>query len=223
MVEASVVCLRNNLDVFQRNLGSSKFLQNRDVVIVENAKSAGSGLNWGIMQAVNDLIVMVHQDVWLPDSWEMDFEIALARLDSRRWGIAGAAGMTENLRLRGWIQDRGRTWGRPSSERVEEVAVLDELLLVIRKSSGLRFDERLLGWHLYGMDICRKAASASLPCFAMQTWLHHNSSLRRGDGNGLARDSELLCNLMYLYSREPDLPIVALSLPRDLMKTSRRM
>ena len=33
----------------------------------------------------------------------------------------------------------------------------DELLIVLRRDSGLRFDEGLPGWHMYGTDIVQTA------------------------------------------------------------------
>ena len=56
----------------------------------------------------------------------------------------------------GWVVDRGRElYERP--ELPARAATLDELLLVIRRDSPLRFDPSL-GFHMYGADICLQAA-----------------------------------------------------------------
>ncbi|MBA3908283.1 MAG: hypothetical protein C0524_00060 [Rhodobacter sp.] len=50
-------------------------------------------------------------------------------------------------------------------------ASLDELLIVLRRASGIRFDDAMPGWHLYGTDIAQTAISqgkgvygGGLPC-----------------------------------------------------------
>ena len=56
---------------------------------------------------------------------------------------------------------------------------LDEMLLVVRRDSGLRFDAGLPGFHMYGTDICLEAEAQGLqnyvvPCFAV----HNSNGLR---------------------------------------------
>ena len=52
---------------------------------------------------------------------------------------------------------------------------LDEHCLIIRKDSGLRFDENLTGWHMYGADICLQAYDKGLRCYAIDNRVHHLS------------------------------------------------
>jgi len=54
------------------------------------------------------------------------------------------------------------------------VATLDELLLVVRRDSGLHF-EPALGFHLYGADICLQAHERGLAVIAVAALCHHNS------------------------------------------------
>ena len=54
------------------------------------------------------------------------------------------------------------------------VATLDELLLVVRRDTPLRFDPAL-GFHLYGADICLQAAERGLAVVALGALCHHNS------------------------------------------------
>ena len=65
----------------------------------------------------------------------------------------------------GWVVDRGRTL-RDGSELPAPVATLDELLLIVRRDSGLRFDPDL-GFHLYGADICLQASEQGLAVVAL--------------------------------------------------------
>jgi hypothetical protein len=73
----------------------------------------------------------------------------------------------------GWVIDRGREL-RDGPELPASVATLDELLLVIRRDSGLRFDPEL-GFHLYGADICLQAHERGLAVVVLAALCHHNS------------------------------------------------
>ena len=73
----------------------------------------------------------------------------------------------------GWVVDRGRVL-RDGPELPARVAMLDELLLVVRRDSGLRFDPAL-GFHLYGADICLQAREQGLAVVALAARCHHNS------------------------------------------------
>ena len=53
------------------------------------------------------------------------------------------------------------------------MATLDEIVLVIRRNSGLRFDPEL-GFHLYGADIA-SSGEQGLDVVALAAPCHHNS------------------------------------------------
>jgi hypothetical protein len=73
----------------------------------------------------------------------------------------------------GWVVDRGRML-RDGPDLPARVATLDELLLVVRRDTPLRFDPAL-GFHLYGADICLQAAERGLAVVALGALCHHNS------------------------------------------------
>ncbi len=73
----------------------------------------------------------------------------------------------------GWVVDRGREL-RDGPALPARVATLDELLLVVRRHAGLRFDP-MLGSHLYGADLCLQARERGLPVVAIGALCHHNS------------------------------------------------
>jgi hypothetical protein len=56
-----------------------------------------------------------------------------------------------------------------------EVSSLDEMILIIKRSSGLRFDAKLPGFHLYGTDICCEAEKRGLKCYVIPCFAVHNS------------------------------------------------
>ena len=102
----------------------------------------------------------------------------------RRFGPVGVAGVygvgpTRELSVSlaaeriGRVVDRGRLLcdgpGLPAL-----AATLDELLLIVRRDTPLRFDPGL-GFHLYGADICLQAAELGLPVVVIDALCHHNS------------------------------------------------
>jgi hypothetical protein len=60
-------------------------------------------------------------------------------------------------------------------EQPEPVQTLDEIVLIIRKSSGLRFDDQLPHFHLYGADICLRAAKMGRKSYAIPAFCIHNT------------------------------------------------
>jgi hypothetical protein len=52
---------------------------------------------------------------------------------------------------------------------------MDEVVIILDGRSGLRFDDDLPGFHLYGTDICLRAADAGLGAFAIHAPVVHNS------------------------------------------------
>jgi hypothetical protein len=57
----------------------------------------------------------------------------------------------------------------------EPVVSVDELLIILRKSSGIRFDETLPGHHLYGTDIVQTALSVGRSAYVICAPVIHNS------------------------------------------------
>ena len=69
--------------------------------------------------------------------------------------------------------------GKIIGERFEHpmpVQTLDEVVLILRKSSGLRFDNMLPHFHFYGTDICLEALEKGRTAYAVSAFLLHNSN-----------------------------------------------
>jgi hypothetical protein len=56
------------------------------------------------------------------------------------------------------------------------VRSLDEAVLIVRKSSGVRFDESLPGFHMYGTDICQEANRRGMKAYAISSFCIHNTN-----------------------------------------------
>jgi len=143
----------------------------------ENFSSATKAYNSAIDRATHDLVVLAHQDIFLPETWMAQLNRALDVLDAEdpRWGVLGCYGVTPNDDGHGHVYSSGLgVMGKPF-DRPAPVQTLDEIVLVLRKSSGLRFDERLPHFHFYGTDICLRAASRGMKSYAISAFCIHNT------------------------------------------------
>jgi hypothetical protein len=171
----------NNRAILKENLAASSCFSlpaSHEVLLREGFSSAAAAYNNAIDEATNDLIVFCHQDIFLPETWLPDLSRALDWLEVNdpNWGVLGCYGETLNDHGRGYIYSSGRgVLGTPSAPP-EPVQTLDEIVLILRKSSGLRFDERLPHFHLYGADICLRAARRGLKNYAISAFCVHNTN-----------------------------------------------
>jgi hypothetical protein len=91
------------------------------------------------------------------------------------WGVLGCYGITAEGRYRGYLYSSCQAvHGAPFDQPIA-VQTLDEIVLVVRKSSGLRFDQNLPHFHLYGADICLTAASRGMRSYAICAPCVHNT------------------------------------------------
>jgi hypothetical protein len=182
------VCVSDR-EVLKTNLLSSPCFKSgsaHEVIAIENCPSAADGLNLGLERAMHEWVVCVHQDVYLPDGW--DWLLARQPGDAERLfgpiGVAGVYGVGEVIPPQapgtpqaaqriGWVLDRGRLL-RDGPGLPAQVATLDELLLVLPRSTPLRFDPGL-GFHLYGADLCLQARERGPAVVALGALCHHNS------------------------------------------------
>ena len=170
----------NNRELFESNfLASPCFREphHHQILVQENFDCAAKAYNDAIERSSNDLIVFCHQDIFLPETWLSELDQALDHLQAEDpgWGVLGCYGVTINQTGHGHIYSSGLgTMGKPF-ERPAPVQTLDEIVLILRKSSGLRFDERLPNFHLYGTDICLRAAAVGMKSYAISAFCVHNT------------------------------------------------
>ena len=168
-------------DILEKNFLKSPCLCDthpRQVLLQENFTSAALAYNDAIDKSVNDLIVFCHQDIFFPDAWVSQLQAAIRYLESHypKWGVLGCSGTTRDGDYRGYVYSLGVGYiGKPSEPA--EVQTLDEIVLIMRKSSGLRFDETLPHFHLYGADICLRAAMQGMKSYAISAFCVHNTNM----------------------------------------------
>jgi hypothetical protein len=149
-----------------------------EVALLRGYPSASAAYNAVIQKTGTDLLVFVHQDVFLPDGWIESVERALETLAAQdpKWGVLGVWGAVDFEQRTGYLYWTG---AGPVSKPFlggREVACLDEVVLILRKSSGLTFDDRLPGYHLYGADICLEARRRGRKCYAISAFCIHNTN-----------------------------------------------
>lgn len=143
----------------------------------ENFPSASLAFNDAIRRSRNELIVFVHQDVILPANWPAQLARAIEHLDRSdpNWGVLGCWGVTQDANFCGHIHSNGLgTLGRAFEEPVP-VQTLDEIVLILRKSGGPAFDDKLPHFHLHGSDICLEAARQGRKSYAISAFCTHNN------------------------------------------------
>jgi hypothetical protein len=170
----------NNRKLFEHNFLASPCLpglENHEILIQEGFRSAAKAYNDAIDRAANDLIVFCHQDILLPKPWISQLEEALRQLDVQdpNWGVLGTYGKTRDGRGWGHVYSSGRGVIGEALPRPVAVQTLDEIVLILRKSSSLRFDDSLPHFHFYGTDICLRAAMRGMSSYTISAFCVHNT------------------------------------------------
>ncbi len=141
--------------------------------------SAAVAYNEALERSTGEVVIFAHQDVYFPEGWLAQLEIALhwmAKHDPH-WGVLGVYGVEADGRPAGWTYSTGlgRVLGGPFPEPLP-VRTLDEVVLIVRRSSGLKFDEGVEGFHMYGTDVCLEAERRGLGVYVISAFAIHNSN-----------------------------------------------
>lgn len=175
-----MVAVRRRGEILENNFLASPCLcapYDHQILIQEDFSCAAKAYNDAIDKSVNDLMVFCHQDLLLPEAWLSQLEQALNYLQGNdpKWGVLGSIGRCQDGGTRGHVFSSGRGVIRMTCDRPEPIQTLDEIVLILRKSSGLRFDDRLPHFHLYGADICLRAAKMGMKSYAIPAFCIHNT------------------------------------------------
>ncbi len=172
----SIITCVNDFKAYNANIRDGVYAPRTQLLPVDNtdnSMSAAQALNIGIGRAVHEIVVCCHQDVRFPDGWVDTLHRQIMETGDPEFGVLGTFGVDLAGRYAGNIKDPH------NNPRLGELPCkaqsLDEHCLVIRKSSGLRFDEELGGFHMYGADICMEAMFRNLGCYVIDARLEHLS------------------------------------------------
>ena len=175
-----VVAVKSKGPILARNLLASPCLSKGNphrILVQENFPSAARAYNNALARVADGVVVFVHQDIILPEEWISQLYESLdwLNVNDANWGVLGCGGVGADGEGRGHIFSSGvGLMGRPFP-RPMEVRTLDEIVLILRKSSGLRFDEQLPHFHFYGTDICLRAAKLGMKSYAIPAFCVHNT------------------------------------------------
>lgn len=182
----SLVCASNSDAILAANLARSPCTMSGTALHVERgAPSAAIAYNKGLDATTDDIVVFAHQDVFLPKGWDHLLAARLAELTRKdpSWGVVGAYGVAADYRQFGpvWTSSLGQIIGHVTLQP-EPVISFDEMLIVIRRASGLRFDDAQPGWHMYGTDIVCRARERGLGAYALGLPCIHNDRFHEALG-----------------------------------------
>ena len=178
----TIVVAVNDDEVLEKNLLLSPGLLDEgrnQLILRRHFGSASLAYNSAITEAEHDIIIFLHQDLYLPHTWFPDLRRCLHLLAraTANWGVLGCYGSRKGADGGlGRVYTSGVGWHGRHIARPEPVDTLDEINLIIRKSSGLRFDPCLPHFHLYGPDICLKARARGMVNYAFQGCCVHNTN-----------------------------------------------
>lgn len=188
-VDISFVTCINNMTQYINYVVNSLFKNNTTknyeiipILNFDNPYSAARALNLGIEKARGDIVVLCHQDVIFYENWINMLFDRIGEIEStytKKWGIIGTAGITTRDDTFGVVHSIKGTiqWQSTKRTRVGEVQTVDEHCMILKKSTGLRFDPNTFdGFHFYGPDICLLSLSRGYKNFGILCPLVHDSN-----------------------------------------------
>ena len=181
-------CARfSDTDRLQTDLAASPEIANGKVglTVLWNRAAASSAYAQAIHAATSEILVFAHCDVYFPDNWfeRLSWEVdRLSRIDGS-WAVAGISSKTSADQLVGRIFDTSlepvfpETSGVFGSSLATPVRIVsaDELVLIVRRASGVSFDPLLPEFHLYGTDIILEAEKQGKGAYGLDMPLIHNA------------------------------------------------
>jgi hypothetical protein len=168
----SFICVKYSND-FLYNIDASQCVHDdlNEFIVIDNQsdiyfQTLGQAINEGIAKAHNDLVVIVHEDIFFAPGWQAMFEKSLLELEKEitNWLLIGLVGVNREGKTTGHCSDPHKYYNSFSNKSFIKVATVDEQVLVIRKSKNLFPDPELPSIHNIGRDMVLRADNLySLP------------------------------------------------------------
>jgi len=196
----------NDKQVLNENLLRSPDVASGTVSIefLRNCSSAAKAYNSVLEKTDSDIVILLHQDVYLPVNWISGVSLCIKDLEKIdvNWAVLGLAGATaDGVVGHLWSSGINKEIGKRFGGTIE-VESLDELLLVVNTKNNIRFDENLPGFHLFGTDIVQIAKSKGLKSYVIDLPVIHN------DRHKYVLDSNYIENYKLMQSKwKKKLPI----------------
>lgn len=189
MTEFTVAVACNSNAILDANLLRSPMIAGGDVPchVEVGAPSASIAYNHALDATTAPIVIFAHQDVYFPLGWERLLRQRIAEIAAidPNWALIGAFGVGLDASHIGpvWSSSLGMIVGRVPIAPVK-VQSFDEMVIILRRDSRVRFDGALAGWHLYGTDIVTTARQMGLNAYAGALPCIHNDQFHPAlDGN----------------------------------------
>ncbi len=175
-----VIAAVNDTETLERNLLRSPLLGRPGVSLLQRRDFPSASLAYrsAMAASASDLLVFAHQDAYLPASWEARLHASIARIErvDPHWAVLGVYGSRKDGAQVGcvWSTGLGALCGVPFEQPVA-VESMDEVVLVLRRGSGIEFDPDLPGFHLYATDLVQSALARGLGAWVIHAPMVHNS------------------------------------------------
>jgi len=153
--------------------------QPHEWIVVENKENRGISAIYAEAKerAKHDLVVFLHPDVLLPRDFYADLMRRLAELEAHdpNWGAAGAVGLlaSDSTVIQNLQDSYGTRRDSNTDRSLEAASAFDELMLMLRKSSGVNFDPNFPGYDLYGVDIALQSQARNLTAYVLPVYVEH--------------------------------------------------
>lgn len=196
-----VYCCARQVDKprLEADLASSPEIRNGEIglTVLWDKESAAGAYSQATKAAMARILVFAHCDVYFPQGWfdRLAWEVdRLSTLD-RDWAVAGISSLTRSGELVGRIFDTSlepvfpKTLGIFGKALATPLPIVsaDELVLIVRKDSGVSFDPSLPEFHLYGTDIILEAERRGMRSYGLDMPLIHNAKAQLQLGPDYAR------------------------------------
>jgi glycosyltransferase involved in cell wall biosynthesis len=179
---SAVVAVHNDDAVLQSTLLRSPSLTSPGRLAIQRGfPTVAQAYNAGLQACDSDVVVFVHPDVYLPDTWEAAFARSLEYLQKYDpdWGVLGLFGVRRDGAGRGFLYSTGRHGfvGTPFLVP-EEIRTVDEFVFAVRRTSGLACDASLPSaqFQLGATDLCLEAERRGMKNYVAPSFSLHNSN-----------------------------------------------
>jgi hypothetical protein len=156
----------------------------------EGFATAGIAYNQALDECEAPWLLLAHQDVYLPAGFAARIIEVLDHLSKTApdWAVAGVVGGAVSGAIIGqvWCSGNGRLIEGEEALPARAMS-LDELIIIIRRDSGLRFDADLPSFHLYAADIILTAQALGRSTWVVDAPVVHHSRSVVNLGGGYAQ------------------------------------
>lgn len=176
-----VVAAVNNEQILEEDLLRSPMIERGDVRChgYRGFSNISAAYNRGLEDTEAEIVIFAHQDVYFPAPWldQLKREVMRLDLEAPDWAVIGLSGIDSAKEVQGHVWATGL--GREiigSSTSSQSIVSVDELAIILKRRSGLRYDEQLPSFHMYGTDLVTAARVRGHSVHVISAPVIHNSN-----------------------------------------------